>query len=84
LDFLYLKSQRKILAHAEHTDPTADCNIAIKNLSVDACCGHHCGESNAEYNLWHPLWHSVKIWFILFSVSLILNIIIMNIGEQNL
>lgn len=84
IDFLYFKSQKTILEHSQHTSPSDDCNVVIKNLSVDACCGHHCWKSTSKHIYWHPLWHTIKIWMILFVVSLILNVIIMNIWEQNL
>ncbi len=50
------------------------------------CCGHSCTPEKNDIRQWiiHPVVHTVKVFGFIFVISLLLNYIIFQVGEDNL
>lgn len=50
------------------------------------CCeqGHSAGEPWWKSYVIHPAWHTLRVLVFIFAVSLAINLIILNVGEENL
>lgn len=60
--------------------------IGINNLEK-GCCGHECfipEKPGLKEILMHPLVHTVKVFLYIFLATLVINMIIFKIGEDNL
>jgi len=60
------------------------CEDALKGHS--GCCSHGVDEKRSKIKslLIHPLWHTVKIFFFLLLLSIILNLVMDKIGQENI
>lgn len=60
------------------------CEDALKGHS--GCCSHGVDEKRSKIKslLIHPLWHTVKIFLFLLLLSIILNLVMDKIGQENI
>lgn len=88
LDFVFKKNNKQTLEHIEayaggHDDEHHD-HGSIVNES--ACCGHNPSPDAKKFNpaqiIWHPVTHTAKIFIFIFSASLLINLIIFQLGED--
>lgn len=63
-------------------EPDKDMNSADET----GCCGHHVTAEKPNYKelILHPIIHTVRVFFFIFLVSLILNLIIYKVGNANI
>ena len=90
IDFLFRKNNKKILVHIEAYSQGRDEKDHDHGSITDekACCGHSTSPVSKRFNpkeiLVHPIIHTIKIFFFIFVVSVLINIAIFQIGEGQL
>jgi len=90
LDFIFRKSNQKILRHADDfnhgRDEAGHDHQAI--LDETACCGHNPSSSAKKFDVeeifFHPVVHTAKIFFFIFIVSWLINLAFLKLGEVTL
>jgi hypothetical protein len=90
IDFIFKKNNQNILTHIENykhgTDDVTHHHESI--IEEKACCGHNTSFLAKKFNpkeiFIHPLIHTFKIFIFIFCASLIIGILIFQIGEQKL
>lgn len=88
IDFLFRKKNKKTLAHslayAEGKDEVGHHHESVVDES--ACCGHSLNSSAKRFSpkeiIIHPIVHTLKIFSFIFIVSLLINFVIFQIGEN--
>ncbi len=95
LDFALNKTgqsavKSEVCAASEKTEIQEEQNSELL-IDVDTlgkgCCGHDCcnpKQPDLKQILIHPLIHTVKVFVYIFSATLIINMIIFKVGEDNL
>ncbi|MCX6760984.1 MAG: arsenic efflux protein, partial [Candidatus Nealsonbacteria bacterium] len=90
VDFLFRKNNEKTLAHIEAYSHGRDEKDHNHGSVTDekACCGHSTSPVAKRFNskeiFVHPIIHTIKIFFFIFVVSLLINFAVYQIGEEQL
>lgn len=67
---------------------SAEAVVNEKNQNIDekGCCGHSCPTPKIDLKelLFHPLKHTLRVFIYLFLASLLINFVILQVGEDNL
>lgn len=90
IDFLFRKTNKKTLAHslayAEGKDEAGHHHESV--IDESACCGHSLNSSAKKFSpkeiFFHPIIHTIKIFFFIFVVSFLINLLVFEIGEGTL
>lgn len=73
IDIVFRKQKKVLVANLRNED------------SVEGCCGHHVSPKIKKKELIiHPLKHTLTVFVFLFATTLLINMIISHIGEENL
>jgi len=89
IDFIFRKKNKFTLEHIEAYSHGHDDSHHNHDSVVDeiACCGHNPSSEAKKFNprqiIWHPIAHTAKIFSFIFGASLMLNLIISRIGQDN-
>lgn len=90
IDFFFRKNNQKTLAHIESYKQGRD-DKSHHHESVigeQACCGHNVSPAAPKFNLRkifiHPIIHTAKIFVFIFIISLLINFIVWQMGEEAL
>ena len=61
-------------------------DVNMKEIEETGCCGHHCTSEkiNLKELFLHPMIHTAKVFFFIFAVTILLNLFIYYIGEENI
>jgi Protein of unknown function (DUF2899). len=61
-------------------------NTSKDSIDEKGCCGHSCPTPKIDLKelLLHPLKHTLKVFIFLFLASLLINFVILEVGEDNL
>jgi len=90
IDFIFRKKNEKILAHIEAYSQGRDEKEHDHGSVTDekACCGHSTSPVSKRFNskeiFVHPIIHTIKIFFFIFIVSVLINFVVYQIGEVRL
>ncbi|MCX6764748.1 MAG: arsenic efflux protein [Candidatus Nealsonbacteria bacterium] len=90
VDFAFRKTNKETLTHikafAKGLDDGSHHHESI--MEEKACCGHSASPSAKKFNpkeiFFHPIIHTAKIFVFIFIISLSINVIIFEIGEEAL
>lgn len=86
IDFLFRKSNQKILSHAKlAAEGKCQEHDHKKEIEERACCGHEYPPRKLDWKkiLIHPLVHTIKIFIFIFIVTFLINFILFKIGEES-
>ncbi|MBU4216936.1 arsenic efflux protein [Candidatus Parcubacteria bacterium] len=87
VDFFFRKKNKFTLEHIEaythgHDDSHHNHDSVVDEI---ACCGHSPSSESKKFNpreiIWHPIKHTAKIFSYIFGASLLLNLIIFQVGQ---
>lgn len=68
---------------------TSEESFSVENedsLNEKGCCGHSCHAEKIDMKevILHPIIHTLKVFVFIFTVTLLINLIIFSVGEDNL
>jgi len=90
VDLIFKKNNQKTLAHIEAYSHGTDDSHHHHETIIDepACCGHCASSSSKKFNskeiIWHPIRHTFKIFIYILIITLLINIAVFLIGQDNL
>jgi hypothetical protein len=90
VDFMFRKNNKKTLSHIEAYSQGRDEKGHDHGSVADekACCGHSPSPVAKRFNskeiFLHPTIHTMKIFFFIFTVSVLINFTVYQIGEEQL
>jgi hypothetical protein len=90
IDFIYRKKNKEILKHIDSYKNKKDDEQHHHELIIEteACCGHNPNSLAKKFSFkqvfLHPTIHTLKVFFYIFIVSFVLNVIIFKIGQEAL
>jgi hypothetical protein len=88
IDFIFRRKNKEILLHIKDFDNGVDNKLHNHNSvkEIKACCGHNSNSVTKKFSfkkiLFHPVKHTAKIFIFIFGTSLLINVIIFQLGEK--
>lgn len=90
IDLVFRRANQKTIAHslayAEGRDEAGHHHESV--IDESACCGHFLNSSAKKFSpkeiFVHPIVHTIKIFFFIFIVSFLINLLVFKLGEGTL
>jgi len=89
VDLFFKQKNKAIISHINAYAKGSDDSDHHHELVVEesACCGHSTSSAAKKFNpqeiIWHPILHTLKISFFILLVTVVINLIVFYIGENN-